>query len=145
MTLGRDIRYLGTGTDEVGPLSLQAKRPERISSIFAVLSETDVINMVSRGICASDIVKGIHLILSDRMLKMLSGMNAEYPVLLTGGMTSNVGLLSTLKEAIQGGAGEIRGHIDGIYAGSLGAAILGGYRHLKLHGKRSDYDATAAA
>jgi activator of 2-hydroxyglutaryl-CoA dehydratase len=59
--------------------------------------------MVSRGICASDIVKGIHLILSDRMLKMLSGMNAEYPVLLTGGMTSDVGLLSTLKEAIQGG------------------------------------------
>ena len=29
-------------------------------------------------------------------------INAEYPVLLTGGMTPDVGLLSTLKEAIQG-------------------------------------------
>jgi bcr-type benzoyl-CoA reductase subunit D len=43
-------RYLGVTLEEVGPLSLQGDRPEKVSGICAVLAETDVINMVSRGI-----------------------------------------------------------------------------------------------
>jgi len=40
-------RYLGIGQDEIGALSQQATKPEKVSSICAVLAETDVINMVS--------------------------------------------------------------------------------------------------
>jgi benzoyl-CoA reductase subunit D len=47
--------------DEIGKLSRQADDPERVSGICAVLAETDVINMVSRGITAPNILKGIHL------------------------------------------------------------------------------------
>ncbi|HEX5050745.1 MAG TPA: BadF/BadG/BcrA/BcrD ATPase family protein, partial [Planctomycetota bacterium] len=43
-------RYLGVTIDEIGPLSQRADQPEVCSSICAVLAETDVINMVSRGI-----------------------------------------------------------------------------------------------
>ncbi|TAK46000.1 MAG: benzoyl-CoA reductase subunit D, partial [Betaproteobacteria bacterium] len=43
-------RYLGVAVEEIGPLSKSAQTPEKISSICAVLAETDVINMVSRGI-----------------------------------------------------------------------------------------------
>ena len=50
-------RYLGITIDEIGPLSLQADDPEACSSICAVLAETDVINMVSRGIRAANILK----------------------------------------------------------------------------------------
>ncbi len=42
-------RYLGITQEEVGALSLEADNPEKVSSICAVLAETDVINMVSRG------------------------------------------------------------------------------------------------
>ena len=42
-------RYLGVPLDDVGPLSVQAKNIEEVSSICAVLAETDVINMVSKG------------------------------------------------------------------------------------------------
>ena len=45
-------RYLGIAQDEIGKLSLEADEPEVVSSICAVLAETDVINMVSRGITA---------------------------------------------------------------------------------------------
>jgi len=45
-------RYLGITLEEIGPLSLAADQPEPSSSICAVLAETDVINMVSRGITA---------------------------------------------------------------------------------------------
>lgn len=127
-------RYLGVGVSDVGPLSIQSKNPERISSICAVLSETDVINMVSRGIHISNIMKGVHLTISERILKMLSRVEAEYPVLLTGGMSKDIGLLNALNEVIKekGINGEICTHENAIYAGSLGAAILGGMRYKKL-------------
>jgi hypothetical protein len=48
------------------PLSQQAVNPETVSSICAVLAETDVINMVSRGIATADILKGIHLSMAGR-------------------------------------------------------------------------------
>ena len=54
-------RYLGIAQEEIGTLSQQADDPEVVSSICAVLAETDVINMVSRGITAPNILKGIHL------------------------------------------------------------------------------------
>jgi benzoyl-CoA reductase subunit D len=41
-------RYLGIAQEEIGALSRQADKPEVVSSICAVLAETDVINMVSR-------------------------------------------------------------------------------------------------
>ena len=41
-------RYLGVSLNEVGLLSQRADNPEPVSSICAVLAETDVINMVSR-------------------------------------------------------------------------------------------------
>ena len=54
-------RYLGVAVEEIGPLSKTSQNPEKCSSICAVLAETDVINMVSRGIATPDILKGIHL------------------------------------------------------------------------------------
>ena len=55
-------RYLGIAQDEIGSLSVQGDDPEEVSSICAVLAETDVINMVSRGITSPNILKGIHLV-----------------------------------------------------------------------------------
>jgi benzoyl-CoA reductase subunit D len=49
-------RYLGIAQDEIGELSKQADDPEKVSSICAVLAETDVINMVSREITAPNIL-----------------------------------------------------------------------------------------
>ena len=58
--LANIARYLGIAQDEIGSLSKQAEKPEKVSGICAVLAETDVINMVSRGITAPNILKGIH-------------------------------------------------------------------------------------
>ena len=61
-------RYLGIAQDEVGSLSMQADDPEMVSSICTVLVETDVINMVSRGISSQNILKGIHLSMAGRLI-----------------------------------------------------------------------------
>src|SRR6266542_6831123 len=70
-------RYLGVTLDDVGPLSCKATNPQPVSSICAVLAETDVINMVSRGIATADIVRGIHVSMAGRYVKLLQAAGAE--------------------------------------------------------------------
>jgi benzoyl-CoA reductase subunit D len=127
-------RYLGVTIDEVGPLSLQAKAPETCSSICAVLAETDVINMVSRGIAIPDILKGIHQSMAGRYLKLLTSAGARGPVLITGGLSRDAGLCQALVEsaAEQRLPVEIRTHEHSVLAGAIGAALWGAFRRRKL-------------
>jgi benzoyl-CoA reductase subunit D len=127
-------RYLGITLDEIGPLSLTATRPESCSSICAVLAETDVINMVSRGISASNIVKGIHESMAGRYLRLLTSAGARGVALITGGLAADVGLLAALQEAAatQKASLQIRAHPDSVFAGALGAALWGAFRVRRL-------------
>ena len=129
-------RYLGVAVDEIGPLSLTSNDPETVSSICAVLAETDVINMVSRGISTPDILKGIHLSMASRLAKLLkvSGIT-KGTVLLTGGLAMDTGLLAALQESLVAEKMTLLqavNHPDSIYAGAIGAAIWGAFRHEKL-------------
>jgi benzoyl-CoA reductase subunit D len=127
-------RYLGLSIEEVGEVSMQSVNPEISSGICAVLAETDVINMVSRGITTPDIIKGIHLSIAARIIKLMSSLKAESPIVLTGGMGLNKGMLDAIEESLKEGSKkfEIRTHPDCIYAGAIGAALWGGFRHFKL-------------
>jgi benzoyl-CoA reductase subunit D len=127
-------RYLGITMEAIGPLSLQSTRPEKCSSICAVLAETDVINMVSRGVPTPDIIRGIHESMAGRYLKLLASLGVEGPALVTGGLASDVGLMSALREAAQGAGGriEFRSDARSVLAGAIGAALWGAFRVRKL-------------
>ena len=130
-------RYLGLAIEEVGDISLQAKNPETPSGICAVLAETDVINMVSRGISITNIIKGIHLSIANRVVKLISSLKAESPIILTGGMAANKGMFQAIEELTKEGGYQwkIETHPDAIFAGAIGAAIWGGFRYHKLKEK----------
>ncbi len=132
-------RYLGLSIEEVGDVSLQSDTPEVSSGICAVLAETDVINMVSRGISTPNIIKGIHISIANRIIKLLSSLKAESPIILTGGMALNKGMMQAIEEQLaeSGKKFDIKTHPDAIYAGAIGAALWGGYRHFKLKEKQS--------
>lgn len=129
-------RYLGVAVEEIGPLSRTSKTPEKVSSICAVLAETDVINMVSRGIATPDILKGIHLSMASRLVKLLKVTGIiKGTVLLTGDLALDAGLLAALQEELVNE--KITGltavsHPDSIYAGAIGAALWGAFRHERL-------------
>jgi len=130
-------RYLGITMDEIGPLSLSSRAPEPCSSICAVLAETDVINMVSRGIAAADIIKGIHASMAGRTLRLLTSAGAGGEVLVTGGLAADVGLIAALREAAEAEAGPraaltIRSHEQSVLAGAIGAALWGAFRARRL-------------
>lgn len=128
-------RYLGVAVEEIGGLSRSSANPEKVSSICAVLAETDVINMVSRGIATPDILKGIHLSMASRIVKLLkvTGIKSG-TALLTGGLALDEGLLAAVQEEMQAEKVpvEVVSHPDSIYAGAIGAALWGAYRHERL-------------
>ncbi len=128
-------RYLGIAQDEIGSLSLAADDPEKVSGICAVLAETDVINMVSRGITSSNILKGIHLSMASRLARLLKVIgNDKNVALVTGGLAHDPGLIAALREEMEGMKVDYEVHTsdDSIYAGAIGAALWGAFRHEKL-------------
>lgn len=129
-------RYLGIAQDEIGALSHQADNPEIVSSICAVLAETDVINMVSRGISAANIVKGIHQSMASRLAKLLKSIDAMGGIVMaTGGLALDTGLVAALNEEtgnMKNMTTTIRSHADSPYAGAIGAALWGAYRFERL-------------
>ncbi|MBT3992197.1 MAG: benzoyl-CoA reductase subunit D [Rhodospirillaceae bacterium] len=130
-------RYLGITLEEIGELSQQADDPEVVSGICAVLAETDVINMVSRSISAPNILKGIHISMGNRLLKLLRATKVmEGDVMVTGGLALDTGLVAAMAEGVADPKNkvnvEIKRHDDSIYAGAIGAALWGGFRHEKL-------------
>jgi benzoyl-CoA reductase subunit D len=128
-------RYLGVAIEEIGGLSCSSKDPEKVSSICAVLAETDVINMVSRGISTPDILKGIHLSMASRIVKLLKVTGIKQgTALLTGGLALDIGLLAAIQEEMVNEKVTVTAtnHPDSIYAGAIGAALWGAFRHERL-------------
>ncbi len=140
-------RYLGVPLEDVGPLSRSSTHAEEVSSICAVLAETDVINMVSRGMSTPDILKGIHLSIAGRLARLVRSAGADGVVALTGGLALDEGLVAVLAELLgkEQGRGKqpavrlsVRTHPQAILAGAVGAALLGAYRfeQLQRQGRR---------
>ncbi len=127
-------RYLGVSLEDVGNLSLQADHPEVCSSICAVLAETDVINMVSRGISLPNILKGIHASMAGRAARLLVSLGKPSVILVTGGLANDAGLVAALREAATAlkVSVDIRRHDQSMLAGAIGAALWGAFRARKL-------------
>ena len=129
-------RYLGVSHDEIGQISMRSTHPEKVSSICAVLAETDVINMVSRGIATSDILRGVHDSMAERFVRLLRSLEFEGAVFVSGGLASDTGLLTALRDALARKADlaprEVVTHEAAIFAGSIGAALFGAYRYRKM-------------
>ena len=128
-------RYLGVSIEDIGGLSQQAENPEVVSGICAVLAETDVINMVSRGIETPDILKGIHLSMSRRLVNLMRMTRAKGNVLVTGGLAKNSGFIAAMQELADKDKRlqvKIQTHDLSISAGAIGAALWAGFRHVRL-------------
>jgi len=133
-------RYLGLAIEEVGPMSLEADNPEVPSGICAVLAETDVINLVSKGLSTANIVKGINLSIAGRVVKLLGSLRAESPIALVGGMGMNTGMIQAVEElSVEKKKTNLEfvSSPDAIYSGAVGAALWGGFRYYKLKDKEA--------
>jgi (R)-2-hydroxyacyl-CoA dehydratese activating ATPase len=127
--LERAAKYLEVTVEEIGQLSLHAERPQPISSVCAVLAETEIINHVSEGATVENILRGIHDSLADRALALLKRVGLDGEVTVIGGVALQEGMLAALK-------GKLGVPVNAPEAPhlttALGAAILGLQRLKKM-------------
>jgi predicted CoA-substrate-specific enzyme activase len=131
--LERVSKSLEIELEEIGELSLRSKDPQPISSICAVLAESEVINLVTAGYPIEDIVMGAHISISDRIVAMLRQIGVDGDVSLTGGITRNAGMVKALE---QRAGKKMNVSDDSEYAGAIGACLLARRRLKKLDQKK---------
>ncbi|TAH39454.1 MAG: 2-hydroxyglutaryl-CoA dehydratase [Planctomycetota bacterium] len=125
----RVARALEVELERVGPLSLQADAPCAISSICAVLAESEVINHVTNGETIPNILQGTHASIADRLCSLVRQVGLEPPFALTGGVARNRGLVHAIEERL---GVPVLLHRDAEHAGAYGAALLGRQRLRQL-------------
>lgn len=146
-------RYLGVPIEDVGRISLTSQHGEEVSSVCAVLAETDVINMVSRGLTTGEILRGIHLSIAGRLVRLLRSAGADGVVAITGGLAHDTGLVAVLGELLAAEQGKAKKPVPALtvathplsaLAGAIGAAIVGAHRFDQLERQGRTIGAVAA-
>lgn len=110
---------------ELGPRALQAHDPCEISSICAVLAESEVINLVSQEKPTEDILAGAHRAIAGRVASLVKPLKPEPEITLTGGVVHNPAFVEALRACL---GTSINVSPDNEFAGALGAGLLGRYR-----------------
>jgi benzoyl-CoA reductase subunit D len=73
--------------------------------------------------------------IAGRLAKLLRAIRAEDVVFLSGGLAMDAGMVQALKDVLATDKGpplEVCATEDSIFAGALGAALLGAYRRAQL-------------
>ncbi|HXG92181.1 MAG TPA: acyl-CoA dehydratase activase [Blastocatellia bacterium] len=118
----RAAKYLQIDINDVGELALKATSAQPISSVCAVLAESEIINHVSAGVGIEDILRGIYDSLADRAMMLLKRAGAGDEVSFIGGVATQRGMVKALEDRL-GTKIHVPRHTE--YVCALGAALLG--------------------
>jgi predicted CoA-substrate-specific enzyme activase len=129
--LEKAARYLQITLQDIGKLSLNAEHPQAISSVCAVLGESEIINHVSNGVGVEDILRGIHDSLADRAVALLKRVGLDGRVVVAGGVARQLGMIRALEEKL---GTKVYASPRSEYLCAFGAALLG----LQRRNKTSD-------
>lgn len=114
-------RALEVDLDEFGTMSLQSAKPAKISSLCTVFAESEVISLIARGEKRPDIIAGIHESIAARVSSMLARIGIAEPVMITGGVARNQGVVAALENKL-GVTIAVSPHAQ--VNGAIGAAVL---------------------
>lgn len=122
MFIARAAKYLEVSLESVGGLSMRATHPQPISSVCAVLAESEIINHVSAGVSVEDILRGIHESLAERAGGLLKRVGMDGEVTFIGGVARQEGIIRALEERL---GVKVNVPPDCDYVCAMGAALLG--------------------
>lgn len=141
--LEKTARYLGLTTEDIGTYAMRSTSPKPISSVCAVFAESEVINHLSNGVPAEDIMMGAMVSLGGRAIQLMRRVGLEPGYMLTGGMTRNVAMVEALQRTL-GSPFHVAPDGLGQLNGAYGAAYLGLRRVEKLLAEGQPIPPTAA-
>jgi predicted CoA-substrate-specific enzyme activase len=114
-------RSLGIRLEDMGEISLKAKKRVEVSNLCTIFAQQEVVALLSRGERIEDILAGLHYALASRVSGMAKRLRVEPDVVLTGGVSKNIGIVMAMKENL---ACELLVPEDPLLTGAIGAALL---------------------
>jgi predicted CoA-substrate-specific enzyme activase len=128
----KTARYMGFGTEEIGPLVGTSKQAVPISGVCAVFAESEVINQLSLGSAPADIMHGAMASLVERSIQLMKRIQLEPEFTLIGGIMRFATMARLMAEQLKATVNVPERDLAQ-YAPALGAAVLGLRRWQKIN------------
>jgi (R)-2-hydroxyacyl-CoA dehydratese activating ATPase len=93
-------RVLGVPLEEIGPLSLQAKKVVKLTTSCAVFSESEAISRIAEGENKEDILAGVHAAIASKIVSLVERARTDGDCSMTGGGAKDIGLVKAVEEKI---------------------------------------------
>lgn len=119
--LSNAAETVGIGLDQIGPISLGAKKPVRLSTVCAVFVESDIMSYLAEGKTVPDILGGVHNAIAARTVALVRRVGIDPEVTFTGGVSRNIGMVKALEEKL---GQKVNVCDDSHFIGAIGAAIF---------------------
>lgn len=113
---------LQVNLDDLSRIASGADSEVEISSTCTVFAESEIISLITDGLDPGVIARGVLKSIAQRILAMVNGINSYPPYALTGGVSKNRGLVSILRQKLDG---NVFIPENPQLTGAMGAAIYG--------------------
>ena len=120
---------LGLELNEMGQISLQSDTPVKINSLCTIFAQQEIISRLSEGQPLTDILAGVYIAVTTRVVKLARQLKVEPPVVFTGGVAKNAGMVKAMQIVL---GMPILVPEEPLITGALGAAILARDEAFKL-------------
>ena len=107
--------------DEIGPLSITAVRPVKITTVCTVFVESDILSYLGQGKKANDILGGVHQAIAKRTVSLARRIAIEPAITVTGGVARNIGMVKALEDVL---GVPLQVSTDSHFTGAIGAALF---------------------
>ncbi len=110
--------------EELGNLSMKAVSACKINSTCIVFAESEIISKLAEGADSESVARGIHQAMVSRLLSMGMRIGIHPPVIFTGGVAKNMGMVEEVKIQLGIKPEDLRIPPEPKITGALGAALL---------------------
>lgn len=131
--LEKTARYMGYGTDEIGPLVSTSLDSVPISGVCAVFAESEVINQLSLGAAPADIMHGAIISLVGRSVQLMKRVRMEPQFTVVGGILRFERMADVVRKELASEVNVPPGDLVQ-FIGAYGAALLGWRRVQRQRG-----------
>lgn len=119
--LGAAAIALDVSLDDLGPISLKATKPIKISTTCTVFAEAEVMSWLGKGKSIEDILWGVHKSIAVRSFGLLRRVGISGEITFSGGVAKNPGMVKALEDKL---GQTLNISNESHYMGALGAALF---------------------
>jgi len=124
--LDQQAQRLGINIEgQFGGMALRSKSPPRIAGRCSVFAKSDMIHLQQQATPMYEIIAGLCLGLARNMKSnLLAGRDFQKPVVFTGGVAANAGVVRALREVFELDGDELLVPERHFFTGAIGAVLL---------------------